>query len=118
MRTTSMLVLVLGMVLGGVVPAAAQWRHLEVEGLTSSDIALRTEAGRQLDDQEIGAETQWENPETRNRGRVKLLGRDEQDGMPCRTLAHQIHVSKTQEDVDMTFRSCLKDGRWLLAPKE
>ena len=118
MRTTPFLLLAFALFLGGAAPAAAQWKNMKIDGLTGSDIDMMNAASDQLTDQEIGSETQWENAETHNSGRVKLMERDRQGDLPCRTMAHQLTMAKTTEVVTMSFRSCLKDGKWLLAPKE
>jgi|SRR6056297_1690937 len=99
-------------------PASAQWKRLSIKGLEQTDIDMMRAAGRAVGEEEVGAETSWKNSATQNDGRAKLVERDEQDGMPCRIIAHRVHIGQTDETVDLSFRTCRKDGKWLLAPKE
>lgn len=99
-------------------PAAAQWRHMVIDGLEPTDLDAMGVAAQSLEGRAVGDEEQWSNLETGNSGSVRLLKEDEYQGMPCQYRGHTINVAKTQQSNKLVFRRCkTPEGEWKLAPE-
>jgi hypothetical protein len=117
MRLKPAVAVVVGLLALGTAPAFGQWRNMDNRSLTSQDFDLMNAAADRLGDGAVGAEESWENPESRNRGRLMIVDRDTQDSLPCRTIAHRVEIMTTQESFIVEARTCFKDGQWRLATR-
>ncbi len=64
-------------------------------------------------DTAIGTVDRWENTISGNSGAVKLLGKFEFKGMPCRTLQHRIDIKSKPDPQFYVINRCkTKNGEW------
>ena len=64
-------------------------------------------------DTPIGTVDRWENTVSGNAGAVKLLGKFEFQGMPCRTLQHRIDLATKPDPQFYVINRCkTADGAW------
>ena len=84
--------------------------------LDESDLPLLETAAGKLyltDDAEVGSVEAWNNPETGNRGTVKLIRKHEYKGLPCRRLQHDIELKRVGDPYRFVLDRCrTKDGEW------
>ena len=84
--------------------------------LSESDLALLTTAAEKLyltDGVEVGAVEEWNNPETGSHGTVRLTGKTEYKGLPCRRLQHDIKLKRVNDPYRFTMERCrTNDGEW------
>jgi hypothetical protein len=84
--------------------------------LDESDLALLETAAGKLyltDGVEIGAVEEWNNPKTGNHGTVRLIGKPEYKGLPCRLLRHDIKLKSINDPYRFTLERCrTNDGEW------
>lgn len=86
--------------------------------LDKGDLALLTAAGEKLylvDDVEVGTIVKWSNPETGNRGIIKLVRKHEYKGLPCRLLYHRVKLKDQKDPNDFEVDRCkVASGEWKL----
>ena len=86
--------------------------------LNAGDLALLTAAGEKLylvDDVEVGTVVKWSNPETGNRGLIKLVRKHEYKGLPCRQMHHRIKLKNNTDTHDFEVDRCrTANGEWKL----
>ena len=76
---------------------------------------LKTAAGKLYltNGVETGAIEEWTNPEIGNRGSVKLIGKHEYKGLPCRRLQHDIEVKRVNDPYRFVLDRCrTAGGEW------
>ena len=112
-------VLAAALALASPLSAEARLGYLAVEGMEPEDYRLMGAAARErMDGQPVGHANSWRNPQNGNSGTAVLKALEEQDGLPCRVVAHSVSIAKTGKSGSIVSRICKKDGRWLIAPKE
>lgn len=84
--------------------------------LDEGDLALLKMAAGKLylaDGVEVGSVEAWNNPETGNHGTVRLIGKPEYKGLPCRRLQHDIELKRVTHPYRFIFDRCRIDsGEW------
>ena len=84
--------------------------------LDASDYALLGAAAEKLflnDGVEVGSVEEWDNPETGSHGTVRLVGKHEYKGLPCRRLQHDIELDRARDPYRFTVDRCrTSDGEW------
>ena len=86
--------------------------------LERSDLALLASAAEKLylvDGVEVGTVEKWSNPETGNRGIVRLIKKHEYKGLPCRKLQHDIKLKLVKNPHRFIIDRCrTAEGEWKL----
>jgi surface antigen len=107
--------LIIALALGVAAPAAAvKWmRDAAVTEFANSDWdLLRSEVNRVLEEAEDGEQVNWKNPETGNRGALKVIMSFEWNDQRCRRLA-ALNVTKKGTRGVMNHNLCRQaDGAW------
>lgn len=84
--------------------------------MDASDYALLGAAAEKLyldDGVEVGSVEAWTNPETGNHGTVRLVGKHEYQGMPCRRLQHDIELKRGRDPYRFVLDRCrTNDEEW------
>ncbi len=87
--------------------------------LEEGDLERMQQAARGgLDGKQEGGVANWENPNTRARGRVELLRRFDRQGRPCRLVVHTFTLPGQETWV---YRSTLcrdEEGQWNVLERE
>ena len=92
MKTHNRYFMLAALLLAFVSIAEARWVNV-LPPVTADDVALMKEAARdRMDGQPEGTVNTWENPQSKNSGKVTLLKRTEEDGRECRLLRHEVFV--------------------------
>jgi surface antigen len=120
MKNKLAMMIILLLIYGLSAPAnALNWRFLKYSPISffnDEDWRLLRETGQDaLDSQADGAAVSWENPQTRNSGRITLIKTYEANGTTCRQVEVVNHGGgQTGTSV---FNFCRNaDGNWQLAP--
>ena len=117
-RIVVSLALALGLGVAAISPGLAQVNPFDddVSDLSAEDLDKIERASIALyedPDTPIGTVDRWQNPISGNSGAVKLLGKFEFQGMPCRTLQHRLDIASEQEPQFYVINRCkTKDGEW------
>lgn len=89
--------------------------------LDDSDLPLLKMAAGKLyltEGIESGTVEKWSNPETGNRGKVKLVRKHEYKGMPCRRLQHDILLKRVADPYRFIVDRCkTADGEWKIVAR-
>jgi surface antigen len=84
--------------------------------LDESDLPFLQAAAEKLylvGDVTVGTSAEWINPETGNRGTVRLVEKHEHEGLPCRRLLHDIVLTRIRDPYRFTVDRCRTvDGEW------
>jgi surface antigen len=86
--------------------------------MTHDDLDALAAAGARLYNPEhvdVGMTENWDNPQTGNRGSVKMIKEFTQKGMLCRRLEHRITLKREGERKYVMNRCKGPDGQWKLA---
>lgn len=66
-----------------------------------------------MTDKTVGTALTWENPESGNRGIVKLLSRGSGDSGECREIEHRFKIARERNPQRYLITMCLQpDGSW------